>query len=118
MKLLLILVAIGEILIGSMFFLSPTMNPDLAGAGPLPVALARMFGSAIISIGFLAFWGWKNIHQTDLHRPILLVILCFNILVAISIFLGGQSGGLTNMIPAYMHAIIAIASLYFLMKKS
>jgi hypothetical protein len=53
-----------------------------------------------------------------LHRPILLVILCFNILVAISIFLGGQSGGLTNMIPAYIHAITAIASLYFLMKKS
>lgn len=114
MKLFILITGIGEILIGLVFLLKPTLLPHLKKASNIGLTAARMYGAAAISIG--TFAGIVGVHfdVVELHRPFLMVFLVFHTLVALAIIISNMAGEKADSKIAILHSVLAVITAYFL----
>lgn len=114
MKSFILLTGIGELLVGLVMLFNPTLIPQFPKKFALALATARMYGAAAISIGVFAILVAMNFDQTALHQSFLIVYLTFHALVALSIFIAVQANEPANAKIGILHAILAVATAYFL----
>jgi hypothetical protein len=114
MKLFILITGIGEILIGLVFLLKPTLLPHLKKASNVALTSARMYGAAVIAIGTFAGLVGMHFELVELHRPFLIVFLVFHTLVALSIIISNMAGEKADTKIAILHATLAVITAYFL----
>lgn len=114
MKLFILITGFGEILIGLVFLLKPSLLPHLKKASNVALTTARMYGAAAISIGTFAGMVGMHFELVELHRPFLIVFLVFHVMVALSIIISNFAGEKADSKIAILHAVLAVITAYFL----
>ena len=114
MKLFILIIGLGEILVGLTMLLKPKLIPQYAKASSTALTTARMYGAAAVSIGTFALLVWDRFHNVFLHNPFLIVFLVFHVLVAVSVFISVKAGETKDKKVAILHTILALGTAYFL----
>ena len=117
MKLFVLITAIVELLAGVALFLAPTVVPGMEDASVGGLTFARMYGAAALAVGFFALQTWQNMDSRELIQVFLKTFSVFHIGVAVSAFLGYGAGGQDFMGVGILHSLMALITLYFLLKK-
>lgn len=119
-KYFLILSAIFELGVGAFFFISPDAGVASAFAGieaSQAASLAlRLAGAALISLGLMALMA-RNMTSAIALRPVLVALLCYNVLAVVHLGPLGLSILPDALAPAITHLLLAIASIYYLLQK-
>lgn len=115
MRLFILITGIIEIIAGIVFFLAPSMIPDLQGASEMSSTLARMYGAAALSVGLLSLLFWRANIMADIKKYFLPTIILFNLLVAIACVLGYMLGTM-NPGAIALHGLNALVFCFFYLK--
>ena len=114
MKLFILLTGFGEILIGLVFLLKPSLLPHLKKVSNEAYTAARMYGAAAITIGTYAAIVGLHFDMPELRHPFLIVFLIFHTLVALAITISNFAGERADAKIAILHSVLAIITAYFL----
>ncbi|MDG1433537.1 MAG: hypothetical protein P8M17_04890 [Saprospiraceae bacterium] len=114
MKLFILITGFGEILIGLVFLLKPSLLPHLKKGSAAALTAARMYGAAAISIGTYAAIVGLHFDMPELRHPFLIVFLVFHSLVALAIIISNFAGEKADTKIAILHSVLALITTYFL----
>ena len=114
MKLFILITGIGELLVGLLMLIKPSLIPQYAKASALVRSTARMYGAAAITIGVFALMVGFNFSEVAWHEPFLTVYLAFHTLVALSVLIAKQSKEPADSKIGILHLVLAVVTAYFL----
>ncbi len=114
MKLFILITGFGEILIGLVFLLKPSLLPHLKKVSNEALTAARMYGAAAIAIGTFAAIVGLHFNFVELHQTFLIVFLVFHTFVALAITISNFAGEKADTKIAVLHSVLAIITAYFL----
>ena len=116
MKLFLLISAIIEIIAGLALFLIPGKAAKLGADQPAGLTFSNMYGAAALAVGFLGLQAWQNTDNIGFIQAFLLSFIIFHIGVMMATY-KGTTRGMKEMLPAViLHAVLAVASIYFFMQ--
>ncbi len=117
MKIFILITAVIELVAGMTLFLAPEMVPDLSGEGPVSLTLARMYGGAAIAVGYYALMVWRNFNPGPVSG-FLKTFAVFHLAVAAAAYAGYIQGVNSFIGVAFLHGILAIVTIYYLVKSN
>lgn len=108
-KILLIIIAIFEALVGLALIVAPAnfIASALPGAVPGPdgIMLAHLSGTALVSLAALAWLG-RNLTEPAALRPVLGALLIYNVLAVVNLFYQTFTFAPGSIAPAIVHLIL------------
>ncbi|MEO1715322.1 MAG: DJ-1/PfpI family protein, partial [Bacteroidota bacterium] len=116
MKRFMLISAVLELLAGSMLFFFPHLVPDLAGGPGSHMAMARMFGAAVLGLGIFGFQAWRNAGNEAFVNSFLGAYLVFHIALTIALLASFMAGVFANPAAAILHLVFAAFTGHFLLK--
>jgi hypothetical protein len=114
MKRFIFISALFEVIAGLVLFLAPDQVPTFTDNSPIAIGLARMYGGAAFSIGLYLILVWRSDADVSNLKRVMIFLLSFNVLIAVAIFVSADQGGITDIKPGIVHALLGMIALYFL----
>lgn len=116
MKILFTINGVLETLAGIVFLFAATKIPGMENAADATIYLAGMYGAAALSVGILSFLVTRSMDNAGLINAFLIFGIVFHACVALVCALNmGMAFDTTG--AAVFHGFMAIAFLYFKLKK-
>lgn len=116
MKSFILFNAILELVVGLVLFIAPGAVPELQGESAMSFTAIRMYGGAAMSLGLYALMVWKNFGPGP-AQGFLKTFLLFHAAVAIAAFYGYSEGINSFIAVSALHAVLALITGYFMLKK-
>lgn len=115
-KLLLILIALLEGIVGLLLIVAPAeviagSIPGIA-AGVDGVAMARTAGTALVSLGVLA-WLARNTSEPAALRPVLGALIAYNVLATLNLLYQASTIAPGSLVPALIHLALSVALVFY-----
>ncbi len=117
MKNFILITAIIELLAGVVLFMMPTLMPELNDPSVNEIVFMRMYGAAALTVGLIALIIWKNAENNLMQSLFVKAFTLFHAGVAIANLKGFLSGSEQCLPPFGLHALLALITLYFWIKK-
>ncbi len=115
-KILLIVCAILEAAVGLFLVTAPGRFIERTLPGVVPgvdgITTARLAGTALLSLGALAWLG-RNVTEPAALRPVLGALLIYNVLAVVNLFYQGARVGAGAYAPGVVHLILSVALFYY-----
>lgn len=116
-KILLIVCAALEAVVGLLMVAVPGRILARMLPGMVPgldaIVVARLAGSALLSLGALA-WFARNMTDPAALKPVLAALLVYNVLAAVNLFYQGAKIDSGAYAPGVIHLILSVALVYYL----
>ncbi|MDX2305786.1 MAG: hypothetical protein NW226_23465 [Microscillaceae bacterium] len=116
MKIVLILNALIEGLVGLLFIFSPQSAPHLVNADVISLYLAGMYGFAALTISFFSVLLLLGIHHHELLVNGLLTLTVFHVGILASQLISSVDSGMSTP-PAILHGVFFILFLIFYLRE-
>ena len=113
MKNFIFITAILEFLAGGAMFFVPYLVPDLAEGSPAALSLAKMYGGAALTMGFLALQIWKNFENEAFRKLFLNTFLIFHATIAVAGLRGYLEGAMHKPEIMVIHTVFGLITAYF-----
>lgn len=116
-KILLIVCAALEAIVGLLLIAAPGRFIARMVPGAVPgidaVSVGRLAGSALLSLGALA-WFARNMTDPAALQPVLGALLVYNVLAVASLFYQGAKVDAGAYAPGAVHLLLSVALVYYL----
>lgn len=119
-KILLIIIALFEGLVGLLLIVAPTRAIEASLPGAVPgldgTSMAHLAGTALVSLAALA-WLARNATDAAILRPVLGALLVYNVLAVVNLFYQALTFAPGSLAPGIVHLILT-AALFFYWRKA
>jgi hypothetical protein len=115
-KTILLVSAILETFAGVFIILRPAIILNNGNSDASHIAVAKLYGIAAFTIGFLTYQIWKNFTWSQFERMCLLILMVFHLLVALQMYSYYASNIIINPGGAVLHGIFAFLFAFAILK--
>lgn len=97
-----------EVLAGVLIILRPGIILINGNTDPSHIAVAKLYGIAAFTIGFLSYQIWKNFRYSTFEKMCVLILMVFHLLIALQMYSFYASAIISNPGGAVLHGIFAL----------